>query len=271
MDLTRVQTPAGPRWAVDGIFLLPGFSLETLLAKDFDQIGPYLQDQKSGQSAGGALLAPVEPSQELWASGVTYLRSRKARETESATADIYQRVYQAHRPELFFKAIGWRVVGPNGLIHVRKDSRWSVPEPELVLVINHQGAIWGYTAGNDVSSRDIEGENPLYLPQAKVYNGSCAVGPSIRLVEDPESLKTMDIGLEIERGNAPVFLGATSTSLMVRDFMGLSSHLFNEMDFPRGVFLFTGTGIVPPEEFTLQPGDWVTVRVGDLELKNQTD
>lgn len=271
MDLTRVKSADGVRWASNALLLAPSFSLEELLGISSDQMSIYIRDHETDQPAYGDLLAPVEPSQEVWASGVTYLRSREARETESATADIYQRVYQAQRPELFFKAIGWRVVGPSERIHVRKDSRWSVPEPELVLVINHQGQICGYTAGNDVSSRDIEGENPLYLPQAKVYNRSCAMGPSIHLVDDPQSLKSIEIELDIERDNRRLFHGATSTSLMVRSFEELVSHLINEMDFPTGVYLFTGTGIVPPEEFTLTAGDVVAVRVGDLELKNEVD
>lgn len=219
-----------------------------------------------GKGTTGEALAPVEPSQEVWASGVTYLRSRVEREAESTVADVYAKVYEAERPEIFFKAIGWRVSGPGGEIRIRKDSEWNVPEPELTLVINRFGEIVGYTAGNDVSSRSIEGENPLYLPQAKCYDGSCALGPGIFLVDDPGDLA---INLSIERGGEEVFLGDARTSQMKRGFTELAEYLTREMSFPNGVFLMTGTGIVPGDGFTLQVGDVVRVTVGELVLENE--
>ena len=176
----------------------------------------------------------------------------------------------AERPELFFKSHGWRVVGPGAAIRVRRDSKWNVPEPELTLVINRHGQMVGYCAGNDVSSRDIEGENPLYLPQAKVYNGSCALGPYIHLLDTPADLFDLDIHLDILRQGQPVFQGHTDTTAMKRDFKDLVAYLFREISFPQGVFLMTGTGIVPPETFTLQPEDWVRVTVDDLLLENPT-
>lgn len=270
MDLTRYQTPAGPRWAVDSRLLKADFSLDKLLALPAREHAAFLQDQLTAETAHGTLVAPIEDRQEVWASGVTYLRSREAREAESATGDIYQRVYVAERPELFFKALGWRVVGPNTPVRVRHDSRWNVPEPELTLMINCRGEICGFTAGNDVSSRDIEGENPLYLPQAKVYNGACALGPAIRVVENANTLRDLPIRLEILRGGTRLFAGETSTSLMKRKFEDLASYLFRELTFPQGAFLLTGTGIVPPEVYSLQPGDEVHIYVGELLLKNIT-
>lgn len=270
MQISRLQTEKGPRWAVDQIFLQSKFSLGDLLALPAREHAAFIERSKTSEPAHGSPLAPIENNQEIWASGVTYLRSREAREAESATGDIYQRVYAAQRPELFFKSNGWRVVGPEDTIRVRRDSRWNVPEPELTLVYNAYGEVCGYTPGNDVSSRDIEGENPLYLPQAKVYNGSCALGPAIRLLEDPDELRSLAIRLEILRGGMPLFTGDTSTSLMKRSFEELASYLFRELDFPQGVFLLTGTGIVPPEEYSLQPGDTVQIDVGDLRLCNVT-
>jgi 2-dehydro-3-deoxy-D-arabinonate dehydratase len=228
----------------------------------------HLRSAATGEPAGGEPLAPVEDAQEVWAAGVTYLRSREAREAESATADIYQRIYIAERPELFFKSPGWRVVAPGKAIRVRKDSLWNVPEPELTLLLNNRGEVCGYTAGNDVSSRDIEGENPLYLPQAKVYNGSCSLGPFIRLVENADLLRELPIRLAIMRGGVIGFAGETSTRLMKRTWADLSTYLFRELDFPQGALLMTGTGIVPPETFSLQAGDAVQIMVGDLVLEN---
>jgi 2-dehydro-3-deoxy-D-arabinonate dehydratase len=270
MNLTRYQTENGIRWAVDGKFLSDTFSLGLLMAQPSGQQADFLNGLVTGEDAGGTPLAPIDPHQEVWASGVTFLRSREAREAESAAGDVYQQVYTAERPELFFKSAGWRVVAPEGTIRVRRDSGWNVPEPELTLLINCLGEICGYCAGNDVSSRSIEGENPLYLPQAKVYNGSCALGPHIQLVDDPAPLGVLPIGLEILRGGEPVFQGSTSTQMMKRSLEDLASYLFRELDFPTGVFLMTGTGIVPPEPYTLTPGDEVRVTVGSLLLRNQT-
>lgn len=270
MDLSLHFTPSGPRWAAAGYFLSPGFDLAYLLGRPSEEGPAVLAEHQTPEPVEGALLAPIDPHQEVWASGVTYLRSRVAREAESATADIYSKVYDADRPELFFKTLGWRVIAPGGTIRVRADSNWNVPEPELVLLLDLEGKIRGYTAGNDVSSREIEGENPLYLPQAKVYNGSCALGPVIRLIDDPAELRDLSIQLEIEREGKRVFEGETGTKLMKRSFGELASYLFRELHFPDGAFLLTGTGIVPAEPYTLLPGDTVRVIVSDLVLENQT-
>ena len=226
-----------------------------------------LVDLASDEEAGDPLLAPVDPMQEVWASGVTYLRSREARKTESQVADVYEHVYDAERPELFLKSIGWRVVGNDAAVRIRKDSAWNVPEPELVLVINRFGEIVGYTAGNDVSSRDIEGENPLYLPQAKIYDGSCAVGPAIVLAEGAE-LTEIAIGLTISRDGREVFAGTTATSHMKRAFPDLARYLLAEYEAPQGVLLMTGTGIIPPDDFSLAVGDRIRIDVGPLGLVN---
>jgi 2-dehydro-3-deoxy-D-arabinonate dehydratase len=270
MILTRLLTPSGPRWAVDGALLLEDFRLGALLALPASQQAAFLARQVTSAPAEGAPLAPIEDSQEVWASGVTYLRSRDAREAESSSGDIYQRVYDAERPELFFKACGWRVVAPGAPVRVRADSRWNVPEPELALVLNRHGEICAYTAGNDVSSRDIEGENPLYLPQAKVYTGACALGPALHLVADPAALSDLPIQLEIWRGGAPAFRGETRTSLMKRSLDTLAAYLFRALEFPEGAFLLTGTGIVPPDNFSLAFCDECRITVGECELRNPT-
>ncbi len=268
MYLTRHQTTNGPRWALDNLFLPAGFELGLLLQLPRHAIGGFLQAIPRSEATNGALLSPVEPTQEVWASGVTYLRSREAREAESTVKDVYARVYEAKRPELFFKAVGWRVVGHQMPIRVRQDSRWNVPEPELTLVINKGGEIVGYCVGNDVSSRDIEGENPLYLPQAKVYEGSCAIGPGI-LLTGAELLTDLSIQIVMTREGRPVFEGATRTSQIKRPLEELVSYLGMELDFPRGAFLMTGTGIVPPHDFSMQRGDTVRITIGQLTLENQ--
>jgi 2-dehydro-3-deoxy-D-arabinonate dehydratase len=269
MYLTRHETAGGPRWALDGGFLPASFSLELLLQLPKAAVADCLRALPKGAPAAGArLLAPVEPTQEVWAAGVTYLRSRDAREEESAVKDVYTRVYEAKRPELFFKANGWRVAGHGAPIRVRDDSKWNVPEPELALVINSAGEIIGHTVGNDVSSRDIEGDNPLYLPQAKVYNGSCAVGPGIH-VGETERLKELSIALEIKRGGATAFAGETRTSQIKRSLDELAGYLTMELDFPKGVFLLTGTGIVPGQDFSLSAGDVVRISIGPLTLENE--
>lgn len=208
------------------------------------------------------ILAPID-QQEVWAAGVTYRRSVEAREAESGQSGIYDRVYAADRPELFFKANPHHVVGPHVPIRIRADSRWSVPEPEIALVMDGRGALIGYTVANDVSARDIEGENPLYLPQAKVYNQACALGPVVALADrvDPASLR---IQLQIERQGQPVFEGETSFERLKRPVGELMAYLWRENDFPNGVFLLTGTGIVPPDDFSLQDGDVVSIHVAGL-------
>jgi 2-dehydro-3-deoxy-D-arabinonate dehydratase len=265
--LSRHSAAGGPRWALDGRYLPEDFTLTRLLEGPAAEARAAVGGLAAGEAAEDPLLPPVEPDHEVWASGVTYERSREAREHESADADAYARVYEADRPELFFKAPGWRVVGPGGAVRVRKDSGWNVPEPELVLVLNGRMEILGYTAGNDVSSRDIEGENPLYLPQAKVYDGSCSLGPGIVLA-GPDAMRDLPIGLRVSRDGAAVFVGEVSTARMKRSFEELAGYLGRELTLPSGAFLMTGTGLVPPDEFTLTPGDRVEVSVGGLALEN---
>jgi 2-dehydro-3-deoxy-D-arabinonate dehydratase len=268
MYLTRHQTPDGPGWALDGALLPRGTTLSSLLELPLATIGAILPALPLGPPAAGALLPPIEPAQEVWASGVTYLRSRDARQAESSVGDVYAKVYEAERPELFFKALGWRVVGDGAPVRIRADSTWDVPEPEVVLVVNRDLEIAGYCAGNDMSSRSIEGENPLYLPQAKIYNRSCALGPGIVIGADvlPDELP---VRLEIARDGTMVFQGETSTARMKRRFAELVAYLGRELDFPNGAFLMTGTGIVPPDTFTLRHGDQVQISVGDLTLANE--
>lgn len=208
------------------------------------------------------LLAPID-GQEVWAAGVTYERSRDARREESAGGgDFYDRVYDAERPELFFKAVPRLVAGPGAPVRVRRDSSWNVPEPELALVVSAAGRIVGYTAGNDVSSRSIEGDNPLYLPQAKIYDGCCALGPAIALADEPGlDLRALPIQLAIRRAGEAVFAGETSTAKMRRRPEELVAYLTRELSFPAGVVLMTGTGIVPPDAFTLEPGDIVEITI----------
>jgi len=268
MKLTRHQSSLGPRWAADAHWLVDSFDLGSLLEVPILETSSYLENWLTLESAQGTLLAPIEDHQEIWASGVTYLRSREARQAESNTGDVYDRVYTAQRPELFYKSVGWRVMGPEQPLRIRADSDWNVPEPELTLVINRYGEIIGYTAGNDMSSRSIEGENPLYLPQAKIYDGSCALGPAIQLL-DVDRLSDLPVEIVIGRGGQPVFQGSTSTMQMIRKPEELVAYLFRELSFPQGVFLLTGTGIVPPEQFTLAPGDSVNIMVGDLTLTNE--
>jgi len=266
--LSRHRTAGGPRWALDGRYLPEDFALTRLSEIPAAEATDALGDLRAGDSAEqDPLLPPVEPYQEVWAGGVTYERSREARELESADADAYARVYGADRPELFFKVHGWRAVGHGDTVRVRKDSSWNVPEPELVLVLNSRMEVLGYTAGNDVSSRDIEGENPLYLPQAKIYDGSCALGPGIVLT-GPDGMRDLPIRLRISRDDRVAFEGEVSTSRMKRSFEELAEYLGRELTLPSGAFLMTGTGIVPGEEFTLTPGDRVEVCVGELVLEN---
>ena len=270
MYLTRHLSANGPRWALDGGFLPPAFSLELLLQLPRAGIEGFLRALPRAGAMNGTLLPPLEAGHEVWAAGVTYLRSREAREVESSVKDVYSRVYEAGRPELFFKAMGWRVVGHRMPIRVREDSRWNVPEPELTLVINSDREIVGFSAGNDVSSRDIEGDNPLYLPQAKVYEGSCALGPGIVLSE-VDRLRDLSIQAEVRREGRVIFKGETRTSQMKRPFEELVVCLGRELDFPRGVFLMTGTGIVPPQDFSLVGGDLVRITIGSLTLENEVD
>lgn len=243
---------------------LPGdASLDALLAAGREVLwanaahaaehGPELEEP--------APLAPVE-SQEVWAAGVTYERSRDARVAESEGADaFYERIYDADRPELFFKSAGWRVVAPGAPIGVRADATWSVPEPELAVVLDAAGEVAGFTVGNDVSSRDIEAANPLYLPQAKVFEGSCALGPDLLLTG---ALEPVEIGLRIERGGEPIVDDRVSTAALRRPPSELATWLFRALRFPVGAVLLTGTGLVPDDAFGLQAGDRVAITIEGL-------
>jgi 2-dehydro-3-deoxy-D-arabinonate dehydratase len=238
--------------------LLADASLDAALAGD----GPSLADLVSAAGAevptDARIVAPIR-SQEVWAAGVTYLRSRDARVEEAIEATPYDLVYEAERPELFQKSAGWRVRGPGDPIAVRGDSTWDVPEPELTLVLDGAARIVGYTIGNDVSSRSIEGANTLYLPQAKTYDGSCALGPAI--VPATEIEPPFAIRMTIDRGGETVYDDATSTDQMRRSFDELASYLGRALTFPFGALLMTGTGIVPDPPFTLEPGDVVAIAV----------
>ncbi|OGU60817.1 MAG: 2-hydroxyhepta-2,4-diene-1,7-dioate isomerase [Ignavibacteria bacterium RBG_13_36_8] len=220
---------------------------------------------EEGQKLITDIEAPIQ-SQELWASGVTYLRSKVGRQAESKKAgggDFYARVYEAERPELFFKALAHRIVGHGGKVRIRKDSTWNVPEPELTLMITSNGKIIGYTIGNDMSSRSIEGENPLYLPQAKTYDGCAALGPCIYVTDKPLPDNT-NIYLEINRNNKNVFEGDVGLNQMKRKPEELVSYLYRECSFPFGSLLMTGTGIVPSSDFNLQCGDKISITIGPI-------
>lgn len=210
------------------------------------------------------LLPPID-RQEVWAAGVTYIRSRTARMEESeASASCYDRVYVSPRPELFFKALAHRVSGPGQALRIRNDSKWNVPEPELTLVVNTRNQLVGFTIGNDMSSRDIEGENPLYLPQAKVYDACCGLGPCITLASAMPAREQTTIDLVIRREGRVAFEGHTSAAQMARKYEELIGWLTREASFPTGVLLLTGTGIVPPNEFTLSPGDVVEITIAGI-------
>jgi len=210
------------------------------------------------------LCGPVE-RQEVWAAGVTYMRSKKARMEESNfSATAYDRVYSASRPEIFFKSLPEKVAGPGEAVGIRTDAQWNVPEPELALVINSKGTIVGYTIGNDMSSRDIEGENLLYLPQAKIYHRSCAIGPCIVVGSTETVARTWTITLQIYRSGRIIFEGQTSLNQIKRPFEELVSYLYRSQSFPYGAVLLTGTGIVPEDNFTLQPDDRVRIEVDGI-------
>ena len=249
----------------EAFYTIPASSWDELIARE--GLAAHLRQliKNASRLDGSGLKDVVAPigSQEVWAAGVTYYRSRNARMEESKSAgggDFYDRVYHAARPELFFKATAHRVVGPGAKVAIRADARWSVPEPELVLFISPGGKIVGYTIGNDMSSRDIEGENPLYLPQAKVYDRSCALGPCL-LIPDQPLPQTTEIKIEIQRGDKNAFSGATSLKEMKRTPEELVQYLYRASSFPQGAFLLTGTGIVPPDSFTLQMGDEIRITI----------
>ena len=246
-------------------YRLDGITLDFLLSRE--DLPEYLSEAIAGSTSTAEfrfddVLAPIS-DQEVWAAGVTYYRSRGARMEESKDAgggNFYDRVYSAERPELFFKSTPSRTVGPGGKVRIRADAHWSVPEPELTLVISPKGRIVGYTIGNDMSSRDIEGENPLYLPQAKVYNGSCALGPGILIADGPLPHST-EITLEIDRNQRVEFSGSVALTELKRDPKTLVEYLLRDNVFPNGCFLMTGTGIVPPNSFTLAHGDRIRIAI----------
>lgn len=232
----------------------------------FDAVSDELKSLSADPSLAESIKTDVLPpirQQEVWASGVTYMKSREARMEESKDAgggDFYARVYDADRPELFFKATAARTVGTGANVLIRRDSKWNVPEPELTLFATSNGKIVGYTCGNDMSSRDIEGENPLYLPQAKSYDGAAAIGPCLYVPAQPID-PDAQINIEIVRNGAAVFEGSISINRMKRTHTELIGYLFRETSFPHGVFLMTGTGLVPPNEFTLNVGDEVKITI----------
>ncbi len=257
-DITE-QVPSVAAWLVGSAGLVERAIAEIAAAVE-QAPSHYGVADFGGEDSMLRWLAPVD-EQAVWAAGVTYKRSQEARQEESADGgDIYARVYAAERPELFFKAHGAQVIGPEGMVGIRQDSAWNVPEPELALVINPAMEVVGVTAGNDMSSRDIEGANPLYLPQAKVYTASCALGPGIRLGQ-PSSWPDTTIHLEIAREGQIAFAGSVHTSSIHRTMDDLVTYLGRSNSYPQGVVLLTGTGIVPPGDFTLAAGDVVRITI----------
>jgi 2-dehydro-3-deoxy-D-arabinonate dehydratase len=262
----RVKTPDGVRIARGPVALgptdlLPVGSIAELLSIHGPSLLDMMDIDSCGPIPGGtALLAPVD-DQEIWASGVTFERSRVARKEEAATGDVYDRVYAADRPELFFKAPGWRTRGEGAAIGIRSDSVWNVPEPELGLVVDARGALVAYTVGNDVSSRSIEGENPLYLPQAKVFHGSCALGPALVPVECAPPFRELVIHMTVSSDDRKIFEDEVRLSSMRRTPEELVDWLFRAMHFPVGFVLLSGTSMVPPAEFTLKYGDTVRISI----------
>jgi 2-dehydro-3-deoxy-D-arabinonate dehydratase len=263
------RTGNGPYLEHDGrYYRVPEHSWDALVTHD--DLHGYLQSiirhsQAVADLSPAQIQAPIG-NQEVWAAGVTYYRSRSARMEESKSAgggDFYDRVYTAERPELFFKATASRVAGPGSHVRIRTDAKWSVPEPELTLLINSRGQIIGYTVGNDMSSRDIEGENPLYLPQAKVYDRSCALGPCVLITPEPLPTTT-PIRLQIVRDGAAAFSAEITLAEMKRAPATLVEYLFRDNNFPFGAFLMTGTGIVPPDSFTLMSGDLVRITIDPI-------
>jgi len=252
----------------DGVLsrLPDGTSMDALLRWPLDELRRFLgQDRPAASLLDGAVLeAPIE-SQEVWAAGVTYQRSLQARADEAVSSDPYDRVYTAERPEIFFKATAGRVRGPGQAVYIRSDSSWDVPEPELAVICNSRLEVVGYTIGNDISSRSIEGENPLYLPQAKVFDGCCALGPAVALAWDFSS-SDRKVELEIRRNASSIYRSETSTSAMRRSILDLVDYLGRDQRFDAGCVLLTGTGIVPPSDFTLQDGDEVSIRIDGIGL-----
>lgn len=269
----RVEAVDGVRWAVGpsdagpAWFLERGTGIDAVLRGDmaFDHWMARVTHEPVPSSA--RVLSPIE-SQEVWAAGVTFTRSLNARRQESSEPDQYDRVYEADRPEIFFKSTAARVRGPDEAVAMRSDSNWNVPEPELAVVANASGALVAVTLGNDMSSREIEGENPLYLPQAKIYDGSCALGPCLLPIESVR-LQDEQIAISIQRDGAVVYGGAIAMSELRRTPEELLDWLFRSLTFPVGVVLLTGTGLIPDEDFTLNAGDVVEITLTNrLTLSN---
>jgi 2-dehydro-3-deoxy-D-arabinonate dehydratase len=267
--MTRLYaTATGLVMESDGAYYAPSRPLSIDAVFQSADPGALFQDvlTDARTSAPPAELRAPLQSQEVWAAGVTYLRSRTARMEESKDAGggtFYDRVYEADRPELFFKSTPHRVAAPGAAVRIRGDSKWNVPEPELTLAINSAGKIFGFTIGNDMSSRDIEGENPLYLPQAKLYDRSAALGPCILITDTLPAAETA-IVIEILRDSAVAFSGETAVGQIKRPLPSLADWLFRENRFPHGCFLMTGTGIVPPDAFTLQRGDEIRITIAPV-------
>lgn len=270
-QLVRFAGPDGVRVGVldtarGSIRAVPVASLATLLELPLAQLRAVIDGALDGDIVAGEvrLLPPVDGLTEVWACGVTYRRSSDARQEESESADVYARVYEATRPELFFKSSAWRVCGDGEPIGIRVDSQIDVPEPELAVVCNAGAEIVGLTICDDVSSRSIEGENPLYLPQAKIYSGACAIGPGIVASWQVPDLYALPISAAVVRGESTIWSGRTSTALLHRRVDELVEHLFRQASFPHGAVLSTGTGLVPELDFTLRPGDTVTIEIDGI-------
>jgi 2-dehydro-3-deoxy-D-arabinonate dehydratase len=267
------RTVRGPVLEDNGVFYPLAKSWDALINhSDLVDYAHSIAARGGGEpQLGDSVLAPVS-GQEVWGAGVTYSRSLTARVEESRDGgggSFYDRVYTAERPELFMKAAPWRVRGSGDRVRIRRDATWSVPEPELALCINARGEIVGYTIGNDMSSRDIEGENPLYLPQAKTYDGSCALGPAVLIADGPLPPETV-IDLAINRDNATIFHGTTALSKMRRTFEELVSFLYLETSFPQGSILLTGTGIVPPDDVKLESDDEIRIEIAAIGVLTNT-
>lgn len=266
MYLTRHHTDRGPRWAVDGRFLPDTFDLRLLLSLRLESVREFLNSSVTNEKAIGVLLPPLEDSHEVWSSSWPP-RKREPRRSAARDSNVGDRSYLAERPGLYFKALGWRVAGHHQPIRVRDDSAWNVPGAALTTAINRHHEIIGYAAGNDVTARSLENEHLLYLTQARVYNGSCAIGPGIELGEADE-LRDLPISIEISRADRSVFRGAARVSQLNGSLDDLVAYLVRELDFPHGVFLMTGTPVALPDDFTLSIADRVTISVGALTLEN---
>jgi len=268
ISLHHMRAGDGSRWAVcqDGEWAQLGGTLADLLAGPLDRARAAVE--AAARTGRGDLPGPALPPidrQEVWAAGVTYLRSRDGRREESGHGSLYDHVYDSDRPEIFFKSSPWRVVGDRDPVGIRADSGWDVPEAEVGLVLNAAGDVFGYTLGNDMSSRSIEGENPLYLPQAKIYDRSCAIGPAI-VPSWAVGPGPFEIGLRVLRGGREAYAATASTSAMARSFSDLAGWLFRALSFPTGVVLLTGTGVVPDADFTAHPGDTIEIRCPELGM-----